>query len=158
MKNMELLLQKTPADITKSDVLPLIYGALESDSLQVQEQCLSIIPSFVSLIDYPAMKNSLLPRIRKLCVSTPTLSVSASPIYNMHATRLTVISHHEFNLNRINIKERFNGCVQVRVNCLVCTGKIMDHMDKWLVIDFVLPFLIEVPSRESAVIMAILGE
>ena len=75
MKYMELLLQKTPPDITKSDVLPLIYGSLESESIQVQELCLSIIPSFAALIDYPAMKNSLLPRIRKLCVSTQSLSV-----------------------------------------------------------------------------------
>lgn len=76
MKYMELLLQKTPADITKSDVLPLIYGSLESESPQVQELCLSIIPSFAGLIDYPAMKNSLLPRIKKLVVSTTSLSVS----------------------------------------------------------------------------------
>ena len=76
MKYMELLLQKTPPDITKSDVLPLIYGSLESDSPQVQELCLAIIPSFAGLIDYPAMKNSLLPRIRKLVIATPSLSVS----------------------------------------------------------------------------------
>ncbi|ODM88730.1 SCY1-like protein 2 [Orchesella cincta] len=119
MKNMELLLQKTPPDITKSDVLPLIYGSLESDSVQVQELCLAIIPGFAGLIDYPAMKNSLLPRIRKLCLTTPSLSV--------------------------------------RVNCLVCLGKILDHLDKWLVIDVVLPFLTEIPSRESAVIMGIIG-
>lgn len=75
MKNMELLLQKTPADVTKSDVLPLIYGSLESDSVQVQELCLAIIPGFAVLIDFPAMKNSLLPRIRKLCLTTPSLSV-----------------------------------------------------------------------------------
>lgn len=75
MKNMELLLQKTPPDVTKSDVLPLIYGSLESDSIQVQELCLAIIPGFAALIDFPAMKNSLLPRIRKLCLSTPSLSV-----------------------------------------------------------------------------------
>jgi len=75
MKYMEMLLQKTPPDITKSDVLPLIYGSLESDSAQVQELCLSIIPSFASLVDYPAMKNSLLPRIKKLCLTTSSLSV-----------------------------------------------------------------------------------
>ncbi|CAG7817472.1 unnamed protein product, partial [Allacma fusca] len=119
MKYMELLLQKTPADITKSDVLPLIYGSLESDSIQVQELCLSIIPSFASLIDYTAMKNSLFPRIRKLCITTQSLSV--------------------------------------RVNCILCIGKILEHLDKWLVLDFVLPFLLEIPSREPAVIMGIVG-
>jgi len=46
---------------------------------------------------------------------------------------------------------------QVRVNCLVCLGKILDHLDKWMVIDFILPFLGEIPSRDPAVVMGIVG-
>lgn len=44
------------------------------------------------------------------------------------------------------------------MNCLVCLGKILDNLDKWLVIDFVLPFLTEIPSREAAVVMGIVGQ
>lgn len=56
-----------------------------------------------------------------------------------------------------------NVCVflfflQVRVNCLVCMGKILEHLDRWLVMDDVFPFLETVPSREAPVIMAIVGE
>lgn len=119
MQKMDLLLKLTPAEDVKSDVLPMLYRALESDAQQIQELCLSILPTFASLVDYPSMKNHLLPRIKKLCVSSPLVSV--------------------------------------KVNCLLCVGKLLEHLDKWLVMDEVIPFLPQIPSREPAVIMAILG-
>ncbi|XP_070502841.1 SCY1-like protein 2 isoform X2 [Chironomus tepperi] len=119
MQKMDLLLKLTPAEDVKTDVLPMLYRALESDAQQIQELCLSILPTFASLVDYPSMKNHLLPRIKKLCVSTQLISV--------------------------------------KVNCLLCIGKLLEHLDKWLVMDEVIPFLPQIPSREPAVIMAILG-
>lgn len=119
MQKMDLLLKLTPAEDVKSDVLPMLYRALESDAQQIQELCLSILPTFASLVDYPSMKNHLLPRIKKLCISSPLVSV--------------------------------------KVNCLLCVGKLLEHLDKWLVVDEVIPFLPQIPSREPAVIMAILG-
>ncbi|RXM36712.1 SCY1-like protein 2 [Acipenser ruthenus] len=47
--------------------------------------------------------------------------------------------------------------IQVRVNSLVCLGKILEYLDKWFVIDELLPFLQEIPSREPAVLMGVLG-
>ena len=121
MQRMELLLQKTPPDDVKSDVLPMVFRALESEAApQIQELCLSVIPSFASLVDYPAMKNALMPRIKKLCL-LPTSPLS------------------------------------VRVNGLHCIGKLLDNVDKWLVLDDILPMLPQIPSRDPAVIMAILG-
>lgn len=121
MQRMELLLQKTPPEDVKSDVLPMIYRALEAEAAaQIQELCLSVIPSFASLIDYPAMKNSLMPRIKKLCL--------------LPAAQLSV-----------------------RVNCLICIGKLLDNVDKWLVLDDILPMLPAIPSKDPAVVMAILG-
>ena len=78
------------------------------------------LSQLVGLLDYQAMKNSLLPRIKKLCVSTTLLSV--------------------------------------RVNSLICLGKLLTHLDKWLVIDEILPLMQQIPSREPAVIMGIVGE
>ena len=72
------------------------------------------------MLDYQAMKNALLPRIKKLCINTNLLSV--------------------------------------RVNALICIGKLLQHLDKWLVLDEILPMLQQVPSREPAVIMAIVGK
>ncbi|GFS29674.1 SCY1-like protein 2 [Trichonephila inaurata madagascariensis] len=119
MQKMELLLSKCPQAVIANHVLPMIYRALESDAQQIQELCLSIIPKFASLIEYSAMKNALLPRIKKLCLTTSYLSV--------------------------------------RVNCLVCVGKLLEHLDKWLVLDEILPFLPQIPSKEPAVLMGVLG-
>ncbi|GBN71671.1 SCY1-like protein 2 [Araneus ventricosus] len=120
MQKMELLLSKCPQAVIANHVLPMVYRALESDAQQIQELCLSIIPKFASLIEYSAMKNALLPRIKKLCISTSYLSV--------------------------------------RVNCLVCIGKLLEHLDKWLVLDEILPFLPQIPSKEPAVLMGVLGK
>ncbi|XP_063534829.1 SCY1-like protein 2 [Cydia strobilella] len=119
MQKMELLLKLTPGEEVKTDILPMLYRALESDAQQIQELCLSVLPTFASLIDYPAMKNALLPRIKKLCLGTSYLAV--------------------------------------RVNCLLCIGKLLEHLDKWLVLDEIIPFLPQIPSREPAVLMGILG-
>ncbi|XP_045104651.1 SCY1-like protein 2 isoform X3 [Portunus trituberculatus] len=119
MQKMELLLGKTPPEDVRGDVLPLLYRALECDMQQIQELCLSVIPSCAALVESHAMKNALLPKIKKLCLAT--------------------------------------GYLSVRVNCLVCVGKILEHLDRWLVMDDIFPFLEQIPSRESPVIMAIVG-
>lgn len=119
LQKMDLLLTKTPAEDIKSSVLPMVYRAVEAPSIQIQELCLNIIPTFANLIDYPSMKNSLIPRIKSACLQTSSLAV--------------------------------------RVNSLVCMGKILEFLDKWFVIDEVLPFLQQIPSREPAVLMGILG-
>ncbi|XP_075065343.1 SCY1-like protein 2 isoform X2 [Mixophyes fleayi] len=119
LQKMDLLLTKTPADEIKNSVLPMVYRALEAPSIQIQELCLNIIPTFANLIDYPSMKNSLIPRIKAACLQTSSLAV--------------------------------------RVNSLVCLGKILEYLDKWFVLDEILPFLQQIPSREPAVLMGILG-
>ena len=48
--------------------------------------------------------------------------------------------------------------LSVRVNALICIGKLLQHLDKWLVLDDILPMLQQIPSREPAVIMAIIGK
>lgn len=116
---MELLLKLTPANDIQQHVLPMLYRGLDSDTPQIHELCLSVLPTFANLLDHSSVKNSVLPRVKKLCLSTSTLSV--------------------------------------RVNCLLCIGRLLEHLDKWLVLDEVLPFLPQVPSREPAVLMGILG-
>lgn len=121
LKNMDFLVSKfksKPASL-KEHILPLIYRFLESDAYQIQELCLSVIPSIIHLIDYTGAKNMLLPRIKRLSMETNILSV--------------------------------------RVNCLICLGKILEHLDKWLVLDEVLPLVMNMPSKEPAVIMCSVG-
>lgn len=45
----------------------------------------------------------------------------------------------------------------MRINVLVCIGKMLDVLDKWLLQDHVLPLLESVPSREPGVLMSTLG-
>ena len=49
------------------------------------------------------------------------------------------------------------GQVQVKVKCMVCLSKLLECMDKWFVLDHILPFLPKVKTSEPQVIMAILG-
>lgn len=64
-----------------------------------------------------------------------------------------------FFLSKNMLKSLFNSCrtSQVRVNSLVCLGKILEYLDKWFVLDDILPFLQQIPSKEPAVLMGILG-
>ncbi|XP_028397554.1 SCY1-like protein 2 isoform X2 [Dendronephthya gigantea] len=119
LKKMDLLLTKTPKEAVQFHVLPMVFQALEAPSDQVQELALTIIPSFAKMIEYSAMKHSIIPRIKTLCLKTETFSV--------------------------------------RVNCLVCLGKIMEFLDKFLIIDEIFPLLLDIPTREPAICMAILG-
>lgn len=116
---MELLLKLTPPEDIQQHVLPMLYRGLDSDTPQIHELCLSVLPTFAGLLDHANIKNSVLPRIKKLCLSTSNLSV--------------------------------------RVNCLLCIGRLLEHLDKWLVLDEILPFLPQIPSREPAILMGILG-
>uniref|UniRef100_A0A8C5XVG7 Protein kinase domain-containing protein n=1 Tax=Microcebus murinus TaxID=30608 RepID=A0A8C5XVG7_MICMU len=119
LQKMDLLLTKTPPDEIKHSVLPMVYRVLEAPSIQIQELCLNIIPTFANLIDYPSMKNALIPRIKNACLQTSSLAV--------------------------------------RVNSLVYLGKILEYLDKWFVLNDILPFLQQTPSKEPAVLMGILG-
>ncbi|TKR80660.1 hypothetical protein L596_014699 [Steinernema carpocapsae] len=75
LQKMELLLQKTPDDQLKAYVLPLIYNAIGSETIKVQELCLSIIPSIGRLVDRNAMKNQLLAKLLKLAADGNVLSI-----------------------------------------------------------------------------------
>ncbi|XP_017482610.1 PREDICTED: SCY1-like protein 2 [Rhagoletis zephyria] len=119
MQKMDLLLKLTPAEEVKLHVLPLLYRSLECDMPQIQELCLAVLPTFSNLIDYNAMKNAVIPRIKKLCLNSTNVSV--------------------------------------KVNCLISIGKLLEDLDKWLVLDEILPFLHQIQSREPAIIMAIIG-
>uniref|UniRef100_A0A182T6C3 SCY1-like protein 2 n=1 Tax=Anopheles maculatus TaxID=74869 RepID=A0A182T6C3_9DIPT len=52
-----------------------VYKALESKSQQIQELCLSIIPSVVVHLDKSTIKGGLVPRIKTLCSGTNLVSV-----------------------------------------------------------------------------------
>ena len=99
MQKMELLLGKTPPDDVRSDVLPLLYRALECDTQQIQELCLSVIPSCAQLVEHHAMKNALLPKIKKLCLGTGYLSVCYYYFFLLSLKELLLVVSHYLNTN-----------------------------------------------------------
>lgn len=69
MQHVNLLLKLCPADVIKTDIVPMLLRALESEWEQLQELCLSALPNIVTMIDGPVIKNSILPRMKKICMS-----------------------------------------------------------------------------------------
>ncbi|KAK2168103.1 hypothetical protein LSH36_20g02028 [Paralvinella palmiformis] len=138
--------------------------ALESSTPQIQEMALNIIPTFASLVEYTQMKSALVPHIKKLCLGTSTLrsGINTRAVINVY----TLASSHKEQLfcdcdvvsgNTSGSCLRFAKLHQVRVNCLICLGKLLEYMDKWYVLDEILPIMMQVPSREPAVLMGMLG-
>ncbi|XP_050068777.1 SCY1-like protein 2 [Anopheles maculipalpis] len=74
-QNLEVLLKVCPSEEIRVSVLPLVYKALESKAQQIQELCLSIIPSVVVHLDKSTIKSGLVPRIKTLCSGTNLVSV-----------------------------------------------------------------------------------
>ncbi|XP_053680677.1 SCY1-like protein 2 [Anopheles nili] len=74
-QNLEVLLKVCPSEEIRASVLPLVYKALESKSQQIQELCLSVIPSVVVHLDKSTIKGGLVPRIKTLCSGTNLVSV-----------------------------------------------------------------------------------
>ncbi|XP_055899440.1 SCY1-like protein 2 isoform X1 [Biomphalaria glabrata] len=127
LQNMNLLLSKTPAQQIQTYVFPLIFAALEADSPQIQS---------TDGVSMQELCLSIIPTFADLIEYT-TLKKSMIPRIKKLCLGTSVLN--------------------VRVNCLLCIGKLMDQMDKWFVLDEILPFLREIPSREPAVLMSILG-
>lgn len=48
--------------------------------------------------------------------------------------------------------------VSVKVNSLICIGKLLEFFDKWFALDEIIPFLTQIPSRDPAVVMAVIGK
>nr|CAH8852666.1 unnamed protein product [Trichobilharzia regenti] len=119
LQNLHILSAKFPIKEFRNYVLPMLQLALDMDNKMIQELCLKSLPGIGKAMDISVLKNSLLPRIQRLCLSTEYLST--------------------------------------RMHCIVCIGKLLDHLDKWIVMDDILPFLQQIKSREPTILIAVLG-
>lgn len=68
-----------------TEVMPLVYAALEAPTAVVQEKALRIIPSLAESLDYTAVKSSLFPRVQGVFVQTTILSVKVSTLICFHS-------------------------------------------------------------------------
>ncbi|XP_014211928.1 SCY1-like protein 2 [Copidosoma floridanum] len=69
LQKTELLLKWCTPDIVKNFIAPMMIRSLDSKHEQLQEQCLVALPSIVTIIDVTYIKNSIIPRMRKICMS-----------------------------------------------------------------------------------------
>ncbi|KZC09290.1 PREDICTED: SCY1-like protein 2 [Dufourea novaeangliae] len=83
MQHVDLLLKLCTTEVIKTDIVPMLLRALESEWEQLQELCLSALPNIVAMIEGPVIKNAILPRMKKICLhgkggSTKSLGVKVN--------------------------------------------------------------------------------
>ena len=101
---------------------------------------------FLGLLDKQSLKTALLPRIRKvitvditLFLSTELITLYFSPIFvKMSSEAVQIFIVFQKYLSLFSINDLFQLCIStrllsVRVNSLICVGKLMDFLDKWQV-------------------------
>ncbi|KAG0174626.1 hypothetical protein DFQ28_004276 [Apophysomyces sp. BC1034] len=64
LEKLDVLQQKTPPEVFRDDVMPLVYAAIEAPTATVQEKALRIIPSLAECLHYTTVKSSLFPRVQ----------------------------------------------------------------------------------------------
>ena len=69
LQKIDLLLKWCSPDIVKNYIVPMMTRALDSKLEQLQEHCFVALPSIVTIVDGSTMKNSVIPRMKKICLA-----------------------------------------------------------------------------------------
>jgi SCY1-like protein 2 len=69
LQKLELLLKWCSSDIVKNFILPMMTRALDSKLEQLQEHCLIALPSIAITVDSSCIKNTVIPRVKKICLA-----------------------------------------------------------------------------------------
>lgn len=78
IKNIEIFLKLASADDIKTDVIPLLNRALESNVQEIQELSLAIVPTFTDFVDNKTIRTGFLPRIKKLSIDSRNVSIKVN--------------------------------------------------------------------------------
>ena len=109
---------------------------------------------------YPpeAVRDHLLPMVYR------SLECNSQQIQELCLTTIPDFSHLvEYGSMKNNLLPKVKTlCIatsltSTRVKCLVCLGEILEHLDKWVALDDVIAWLPEVKSRDSALLVAVVG-
>ncbi|ORZ25034.1 kinase-like domain-containing protein [Absidia repens] len=141
LDKLDALQEKTPREIFRDDVMPLVYAALENPAVIVQEKALRIVPSLCESLDYSTVKNSLLPRVQNLFVQTTVLSVKVSTLICFHSM-IKVVDKYTMQEKLVpllkNIKTKEPA---VMLATLAVYDEMGKHLDKEIVATELLPQL-----------------
>lgn len=80
-----LFVPKTAPTTFREEVTPLLYAALEADSVLVQEKALRTVPRLAEILEYAHVKEVLFPKLASLFAKTKVLSVKVSCLICFHA-------------------------------------------------------------------------
>ncbi|CAK5279381.1 unnamed protein product [Mycena citricolor] len=80
LENLEMLQEKTEGSVFRTEVLPLVYNALESDHAVVQERALKAVPRLCESIDYAEVQGVLFPRVALVFTKTRVLTVKVATL------------------------------------------------------------------------------
>ncbi|EJT98337.1 hypothetical protein DACRYDRAFT_57369 [Dacryopinax primogenitus] len=80
LDNLKLFQEKTTPAVFKEHVMPLIYAALESEHVNVQERALTAVPEVDETVDYSEVQSVLFPKIALLFTRTRVLSVKVNTL------------------------------------------------------------------------------
>ncbi|KAF7728225.1 hypothetical protein EC973_006506 [Apophysomyces ossiformis] len=141
LEKLDVFQQKTPREVFRDDVMPLVYAAIEAPTAVVQEKALRIIPSLAESLDYTTVKNSLFPRVQTLFVQTTILSVKVSTLICFHSM-IKVIDKYTMQEKMVpllkNIKTKEPA---VMLATLAVYDEMGKHLDKEIIATEILPQL-----------------
>ncbi|KAJ8078461.1 Protein kinase domain-containing protein ppk32 [Marasmius tenuissimus] len=80
LDNLPMLQSKTDKNTFKTEVLPLVYTALESEHSVVQEKALKMVPDLCETVDYAEVQGVMFPRVAVVCRKTRVLSVKVTTL------------------------------------------------------------------------------
>ncbi|RUS22211.1 hypothetical protein BC937DRAFT_89999 [Endogone sp. FLAS-F59071] len=141
LEKLDLLQQKTPREVFRDDVMPLVYAALETPIPVVQEKALKVVPALTESLDYTTIKGSLFPRVQALFVQTTILSVKVSTLICFHSL-LKVLDKFTMQEKLVpilkNIKTKEPA---VMLATLAVYDEMGKHLDKEIIATELLPQL-----------------
>ncbi|XP_037077025.1 SCY1-like protein 2 [Pollicipes pollicipes] len=117
LENLHIILEKTPKDEIQSDVMPILYSALESNTAQIQRACLLAVPNVAEYIDEEAARKLVFPRARA--------------IYEKNSIDLLVTLY-----------------------MLLALERILDKLERRIILDELLPLLWDVRLQDPDIIQA----
>ncbi|ORY91233.1 hypothetical protein BCR43DRAFT_446307 [Syncephalastrum racemosum] len=141
LEKLDVLQQKTPREVFRDDVMPLVYAAIEAPTPVVQEKALRVVPGLAEALDYTTVKNSLFPRVQTLFAQTTILSVKVSTLICFHAMiklvdKFTMQEKMVPMLRNIKTKEP-----AVMLATLAVYDEMGKHLDKEIIATEILPQL-----------------
>ncbi|KAJ1971826.1 Protein kinase domain-containing protein ppk32 [Dimargaris xerosporica] len=85
LDKIDLLKDKTPEDIFKNDVMPVVYCALESGNPLLIDKALQVIPQLSEVMDYTLVKSTLFPKVQSVYAKATILSVKVNCLKCFHS-------------------------------------------------------------------------